>query len=334
MAKWYISQGNNSDVVISSRIRLARNLEDAPFPTRMNSEIKKSVIKKIFAVIKNSKMAGEFNLVDMDSLTDAQVLSLVEKQLITRRFYDNCKNSALLLSNDESVSIMLCEDDHIRLQVMQSGQDLQTAYAKADKIDDIFAAHLHIAYDENLGFLTSCPTDLGTGMKASVLLHLPALAAKGQLAKLSAMVNKLGLSLKPAYSDKGAFFYLSNQVTLGITEQNAIENLNAICDQIVKQERSAREELKGFDEFEDRIFRALGTLKMARKLSADEFFTMISLVRLGVSLGYFVIPYEVISSLIIGVQRGNLTMRANANLGREERDKLRAGITREELNKY
>lgn len=334
MSKWYIAQGKNSDVVLSSRIRLARNLEEAPFPSRMSGEIKRNVSRKIFAALKNSDLAGDLNLVDMSQMKDPEAQALVEKHLITSQFAGSRENAALILSNDESVSIMLCEEDHIRLQVMRSGQDLLDAYRQADQIDDVLLRRLKIAFDDNLGFLTSSPTDLGTGLKASVLLHIPALVARGQVGRLSAMVGKLGLSMQPVFSDKDAFFYLSNQITMGITEKGAIENLNAICDQIVKQERAAREDLKDLDAFEDRVYRAFGTLKMARTLTSSEFLSLISLVRLGVSLGYFDVPYETINSLMIGVQRGNLTVRAGADLEPPQRDKLRASITREALSKY
>lgn len=334
MDKWYIAQGKNSDVVLSSRIRLARNLEDAPFPSRMSGDLRRTVSRKIFAALKNSELAGDLNLLDMSQMKDAEAQALVEKHLITSQFVNGRENGALILSNDETVSIMLCEEDHIRLQVMRSGQDLMEAYREADKIDDVLLKRLKIAFDDKLGFLTSSPTDLGTGLKASVLLHIPAIVARGQVGRLSAMVNKLGLSMKPVYSDKDAFYYLSNQITMGITEKSAVENLSAICDQIVKQERAAREDLKDLDAFEDRVYRAFGTLKMARKLTSSEFLSLISLVRLGVSLGYFEVPYETINALIIGVQRGNLTVRAGAGLEAQERDKLRASITREALGKY
>ena len=275
MDKWYIAQGKNSDVVLSSRICLARNLEDAPFPSRMSGDLRRTVSRKIFAALKNSELAGDLNLLDMSQMKDAEAQALVEKHLITSQFVNGRENGALILSNDETVSIMLCEEDHIRLQVMRSGQDLMEAYREADKIDDVLLKRLKIAFDDKLGFLTSSPTDLGTGLKASVLLHIPAIVARGQVGRLSAMVNKLGLSMKPVYSDKDAFYYLSNQITMGITEKSAVENLSAICDQIVKQERAAREDLKDLDAFEDRVYRAFGTLKMARKLTSSEFLSLI-----------------------------------------------------------
>ncbi len=336
MDKWYDGFGNNSDVVISSRIRLSRNLADTPFPSKMNDEMRKTTNKKIFAAIKNSQFAGELNLIDMNDVSHTKAQAMVEKHIITNDFIDAKNNSGVIVSNDENVSIMLCEEDHIKLQVLRSGQNLDEAFDIANKIDDELSSHLKIAFHKDLGFLTSCPTNLGTGMRASVILHLPALAAKGQVGSLSAMVNKLGLTLRNAFLESeylgASMFQLSNQITLGISEQNAIDNLNAICDQIVKQERVAREELKRLDDTEDKVYRAMGTLKMARKLSTSEFLNLISLVRLGISLGYFDVKYETIGKLIIKMQNGNLMTDANADLTPELSEKLRADLVRKALD--
>lgn len=168
---------------------------------------------------------------------------------------------------------MLCEEDHIRLQVRAAGQDLEGAYAKADQLDDALLDRLPIAFDERLGFLTAVPTNLGTGMQAMLDLHLPALAGQGLIDQLTVMIGKLGLSLQPLYDGHGSFYRLTNQVTLGITEKAAIDNVNAICDQIVRQERNLRQQLQQQDAFLDRIYRAMGTLQMARTLNQDEFLT-------------------------------------------------------------
>lgn len=336
MAKWYIDGGNNSDVVMSSKIRLARNLADAPFPARMNSEIRKSTNKKIFAAIKNSSLASEFEMEDIASMSKAESYSLAEKRLISKEFAAN-NNSSLLLSKDESVSIMLCEEDHIRLYAMSAGQNLEKAYEIANRVDNILIKNLKIAFSDNLGFLTSSPTNLGTGMKASVMLHLPALKAQNQIERLGAMIAKLGLSLRQMFGENGeksAFYALSNHISLGISEQSAIDNLNAVTNQIIKQERAAREILKDSEEFEDIVFRAMGTLKMARRLSCREFFELASVARLGASLGYFDnSTYEKINKLISEVQDATLIKNADAPLSREMCDKLRAQLVREELNK-
>ena len=336
MNKWYISSGNDSDVVISTRIRLARNLADTPFPIKMTNEQKRGVGKRVYAVLKNSEMARDFDLIDMNEVDDAAAVSMVEKHLISPDFAKFRKNASLILSHDESVSVMLCEEDHIRLQVMSAGLNLEGAYVIADKLDSILDEKLDYAFSDELGFLTSCPTNLGTGMRASVMLHLPALREIGQINNLARTVGKLGLTLRGAYGENTSaaadFYQLSNQVTLGISEKNAMDNLKAIAMQIVSQERKAREELKENDNFQDKIYRAMGILKYARKINSKEFMNLISLVRLGVSQGLFDIKYEIIGELIAKMQPATLMAEANAELDVDLRDKLRAKLIREKLD--
>lgn len=330
MNKWYSSQGSNSDVVLSSKIRLARNLADAPFPCKMSNEIRKSVCKKIFAAAKNSELAGEFDMIDITSISDLKKISLAEKGVISPEFAKQNMYSCVLVSKDESTSVMLCEEDHIRLTVMSAGQDLEGAYKKADVIDDIFIGNLKIAFSDRLGFLTSNPMNLGTGLKASLILHLPAVTEKGMMPSLTAMVGKLGFTVKSLFGGSD-FYELSNRISLGITEKNAIENLNAICNQIVKQERAFRQELMEFDDFQDKIYRAMGTLKMARKLSTKEFYRLISFARLGVSMGSFDETYENIGNMIYSLGTATIMSGAEEHMTVDEADKLRAQYIREKL---
>ena len=188
------------------------------------------------------------------------------------------------------------------------------AYAKADKLDDALLERLPIAFDERLGFLTAVPTNLGTGMQAMLDLHLPALAGQGLIDQLTVMIGKLGLSLQPLYDGHGSFYRLTNQVTLGITEKAAIDNVNAICDQIVRQERNLRQQLQQQDAFLDRIYRAMGTLQMARTLNQDEFFDLVSLLRLGISLGESSKTYSDVGELIQKVQNATIAAAAGAEV--------------------
>jgi protein arginine kinase len=332
MNKWYSSQGNNSDVVVSSKIRLARNLEKTPFPCRMSDDVRKSVCKKIYASIQNSEFAGEFDLIEMNKLTDLKKISLAEKALTSPEFAKQSNYGALLLSKDESVSIMLCEEDHIRLCVMSAGQALEEAYKRADRLDDVLIKALSIAFSQKLGFLTSNPMNLGTGLKASLILHLPAIKEKRMIPTLTNMISKLGFSLKPLYSNQGAFYELSNQISLGITEKSAIANLNSITNQIVKQERALRDELVSYDEFEDKIYRALGTLKMARKLSVKEWYNLASLVRLGISTGSFDEKYENIGEMMYSLGTATILSDAQEEFSVEDADRLRATYVRQRLS--
>lgn len=334
MNKWYLDEGNNSDVVLWSKIRLARNMADAPFPNRMSREIKKSVTKKIYATIKSSPLANEFDMINLDELSKAKRVSYMEKRLISKEhaFGGENSGSCFMLSKDENVSIMICEEDHIRINSFEAGMNLEGAFEKANRVDDIFINSMKLAYSKKLGFLTASPINLGTGLKASFALHLPALASKNAIYKLSSMVAKLGLSLRELYPDAGGDIYiLSNQVSLGISEKGAIDNITAICSQIIKQERAEREELKENIDFEDKIYRTLGILKTARKLELKEFLNSLSLVRLGISNGYFDIDYSTISDMLFSLQNASLVESAQADLSELTCEKLRAQIVREKL---
>lgn len=337
MNKWYISEGKESDVVISTRIRLARNIADTNFPSRMTPEQKRSVGRRVYACIKNSEVATDFDLIDMSTLDQAHALSLAERHLVSPEFAQNRLNESLILSHDESVSIMLCEEDHIRIQVMSAGLNLDGAFVMANKIDDVLDSRIDYAFDEKLGYLTSCPTNLGTGMRASVMLHLPALRLKSQIKYLASTVSKLGLTLRGAYGENSSavadYYQLSNQVTLGISEEKTIENLKAITYQIIHEERAAREALRTNEDVEDSIYRALGTLKSARRLTSNEFMSLISLVRMGVAMGLFDIKYETIGELMASMQPASLIVNANEDMDATLRDKLRAKLVREALEK-
>lgn len=332
MSKWYQGNGNNSDVVLYSKVRLARNLADSPFPNRMNKDMRKAVSKKIYATVKSSSLANEFDLINLADASKAKSVSYVEKQLISPQMAKNSALASFMLSKDENVSIMLCEEDHIKINSFSAGQSLDVAFEKANMLDDIFIKGLKLAYNDKLGFLTASPINLGTGLKASFALHLPALVEKDAIYKLISMVGKLGLSLRELYPNgEGDIYLLSNQISLGISEKSSIDNVNAICDQIVKQERAAREELKENDKFEDKIYRTLGILKSARILDQSEFINDLSLVRLGVSLGYFDIDYEIIGDMLYGLQNAGLIDSAQTDLNERGCAKLRAQIVREKL---
>lgn len=331
MNKWYSGQGSSSDVVLSSKIKLVRNLDKVPFPCKMSNELRRAVCKKIFAALQNSELAGEFDLIELNSLSDVQKIALAEKGYISVQMAKQNGYSALLLSKDESVSIMLCEEDHICLSIMNAGEDLKSAYQKADKIDNVLIKNMRIAFDKELGFLTSNPMQLGTGMKASFVLHLPAVGERNMTSSLSTMLGKLGFSIKPLYSGNGNFFELSNEISLGITEENAIDNLTAICNQIVAQERNLRTQLMEYADFEDKIFRAVGTLKMARKLSTKEFLDMISLARLGVSMNSFDISYEKIGDMIHLLGTASIISSAEGELSSDDADRIRAQYVRENI---
>mgnify|MGYP002640992632 FL=1 len=330
--KWYRSTGREGDVVISTRVRLARNLPRMPFPACMNTEQKRQAAE----AIQKALPEGIFRIVDMHALPHITALSLVERHLISPEFSKGEEGSVLCLSEDEGVSLMINEEDHLRIQVMQAGLDLDQAYQTADELDTALDSRLHFAFDDRLGYLTQCPTNLGTGMRASLMLHLPALQEGGAIQQLANTVSKLGLTIRGLYGEgskpEGAIYQLSNQVTLGISESAAIENLKGIAAQIIREERAGREELCRNPHFEDRIWRSLGILRTARLLRGDEFMSLISNLRVGVSLNMIEgIPLDLISGLIGDAQPATIMAASGKEMEPAERDAARAALVRARL---
>lgn len=335
MSKWYIGGGEKNEVVVSTRIRLARNLEEYPFPAKLNAAGKKQVNE----LVRDALLGGcdeDLSYIEMENLTRAQAISLAERHLVSPEFASSVSGRALLLSEDESVSIMLCEEDHIRLQVMESGFALDSAYKRADSLDNAISSKLQLAFDERIGFLTQCPTNLGTAMRASVMLHLPGLGKSGQITRIASTVSKLGLTIRGAYgegsSPNGDMYQLSNQVTLGISEETALNNLKSIAQQLVAQELAVRDQMLQSVAWKDKIFRALGILSSARLLSADEFMQLASLVRLGAAQGLIDISLEKLNELMVDMQPATINAREGKNLEPAQRDELRAKAVREALN--
>lgn len=334
-AKWYLGTGAQNDVVINTSIHLARNIRKYPFPGRLTLPEK----LKVNSVIKDAADLIDgysFNYAEMKTLSQSEVVSLAERHLVSPEFASSRDGRALLLTEDEAVSIMLNEEDHIRLQVMYAGFALDEAYRTASSIENALSRELNFAFDERLGYLTQDPTALGTGMKASVVLHLPALVSTSQITKIITMVSKLGLSLRGSYGEgaaaKGDMFRLSNTITLGISEKAAIENLKSIALQIAAQERTAREELFKAPVTEDRIYRAYGVLKYARMIDTSEFMDLISLVRLGAVKGLINMECSRIEALMIHMQPATISLSVDRPLDRIERDKLRAMLVRQSLS--
>lgn len=332
MAKWYLGEGEQSDIVISTRIRLARNLTEYPFPARLDTKSRLVIDETIHKAVPE---AEHLQYIEMKTLTQAQIVSLAEKHIISPEFASSADGRALLLSESEDISIMLNEEDHLRLQVMKPGLALEEAYAVADRLDSEINKKVSFAFDERLGYLTQCPTNIGTGMRASVMLHLPALTAANRMDALAATVSKLGLTIRGAYGEgtapMGDLYQLSNQVTLGISEKDAIGNLKTIVLQLAAQERTARTEMLQTIEAEDAIYRAYGLLKSARLLNTKEFMQLISKVRLGAVGGILQIDPIAVSELMVSLQPASINARAGKSLDTRERDIERAKIVRERL---
>lgn len=330
---WYNTLGEHGDIVLSTRVRLARNLTSFPFPCRLDTEAKKNLcacVKDAFSDYTDIKL----NFTDMETLTANEAVSLAEKHLISPDFAYDTTGRALLMSDDEEISIMLCEEDHIRIQAVLPGLNCEEAFKKADSIDSFIESKFPYAFNEKLGYLTQCPTNLGTGMRASVLLHLPALTLKGAMRRLSTTVSKLGLTLRGAYNDEASanIYQLSNQVTLGISEKAALQNLTSIALQIIEEEKAARKSAAKDSELIDKIYRSKGILQSAYKLTSRELSSLASLVLLGNSQGIVNVPAEKLTAALILLQPATIKLLKGENLSTDERDIFRAEKIREILS--
>ena len=337
-AKKYTDQKDVSDVVIRTLIRFARNLREYPFPCRLSDEKKRrlaSIVKE--AVLEgHSAISDRFRYIQMSELTQEEAVSLVERHLVSPEFISDRQGRGLLLLDDESVSIMINEEDHVRIQVIQSGMKLEDAFSLADKIDTLLDERLNFAFNEKLGYLTQCPTNIGTGMRASLMLHLPALQESGVMGKLAGSLSKLGIVIRGMYGEGsepyGAVYQLSNQVTLGITEQEAIKNLRDIAMQLVAQERNAREKLSENINILDDIFRSYGILLYAKLVSNSECMKLLSNIRFGVEMGLFEIDLDILNRLLIEIQPATLMKNVGKKLTPAERDHIRAELVRTALS--
>lgn len=328
----------SNDVVISTRVRLARNLKDYPFPCRLSAQDKEKIIEKVKNAIENSNspISKDFSFIKMSELTPQQGVSLVERRLVSPEFISESEGRALLLSKDEKISIMINEEDHIRLQVISNGLSLEDTYDTADKLDTLLDENLDFAFDDKLGYLTQCPTNLGTGMRASVMLHLPALEKSKAIGRIAGNLSKLGLTIRGAHGEgtepNGALYQLSNQVTLGISEKAAVENLKNITMQLISQENQARTRLCSSIDIQDAISRSLGVLKSALVISHDEALKLLSNVRLGIVSGQIKnITTETVDKLMLSVEPATLSVNLNKNLSPHERDIERAKLIQSAL---
>ena len=333
--KGYECSGDQPDMVVSSRIRLARNLVDLPFHDRMKDEDAKALNERVLQALEGLQLGdNKLHTLKMEQLSPVQRQSLAERHSISPEFATNPNGRMLLLSEDESIAIMVNEEDHLRIQVLREGLSLQEAAETADRIDTLLSESLDFAYDAEFGYLTQCPTNLGTGMRASVMLHLPALTESGAMPRISSNLSKLGLTMRGTYGEGskivGGLYQLSNQITLGLSEKEAIENLQSITVQLMEEERKARAQMSEDIAWQDKIDRAAGICKTARVLSSSEFMDLLSYIRFGISTGVLQgISTEELNTLMINTQPATLMAKAGKQLDQNERDVLRAQMVRE-----
>jgi len=337
-SEWLRGVGPVSDIVMSSRIRLARNLEKLPFATRATKTSQAEVFRVVREGLEQAsslKSPIVFSLSELDEL-DRQFL--VERHLISREHASQPDHRGVAIGQGEVISVMINEEDHLRIQVMQSGLMLRDAWAIIDTLDDELSTAMPFAYSSEWGYLTCCLTNTGTGMRASVMMHLPALVITKQINKVLHAITKLGLTARGLYGEgteaQGNFFQISNQVALGHTEAELVENIERILKQVIDHEQAARESLTTNNrlQLEDRIWRAYGILRHAQTISSDETLDLLSAVRLGVDLGIMKeLDHTSVNGLLIFSQPAHLQKLEGGRLSTQERDAKRAALIRQRL---
>jgi len=340
MLKWYEQNAPDSDVVISSRVRLARNLENYPFSAKIVEEQAIALVNEVKGItnLLSEKDRRKFYACNISTLSDIDKTAMVERHIVSPLLAEKEQTTGLILAEDETVSIMINEEDHVRIQAIVGGMNLEQAYEEADRVDDIAYEKLHFAYDMKYGYLTSCPTNAGTGMRASCMLFLPALSSARMIQKLIEEVGKYGVTIRGIYGEGtkslGNIYQISNQKTMGNSESEIIENLKRIVLQVVKQERKRREYMLSVsaDEIEDQVFRSYGILRYARQISSEDAMTLLSQLKFGADCGLIKFEREFnIHKLMMGVQPGSLQWTLGKNVGSITRDQSRAEYIRKEL---
>ena len=326
-----------SSTVLSSRVRLARNYEDLPFDTARKPEEAATCIARTANALALSSMDEGFQLIRLNALTEIQRKALAESRLISKDLLKEPETAAVLLRQEDALSIMINEEDHLRIQAVRPGLDLLSATSACFRVDDALSRQVAFAFDKQLGYLTACPTNTGTGMRASLLMHLPMLTICKQMGNVGQIVAKVGLTIRGVYGEGaealGNLYQVSNQVTLGRTEQELISAVTAVGHQLTDMELALRDKTlsNGRSALEDTVYRGLGLMKYARCMPLEEFFRHWSGVRLGAAMGLVPMSLSALDALLLQVQPANLqAMTESAATGREL-DEKRAQCVRAAL---
>ena len=336
MSNWYLQNGKDSDVVISSRVRFVRNIESYKFTSKGDEEELKKLLNEINSIC--VELGYGLKFINLEELDDITKLSLIEKHIISPEFVTSkIKNKAILINDEENICIMINDENHINLQVFSAGQDLENLLNLGMEIDDKLGNLVMYSYSKKFGFLSVSPTDVGTGMKASVIVHLPALTLTGNINKVTNIVNNFGMNVKGVYGEgigsQADVYQISNNQTLGLTEKEIIKNIKTITDKVIEQERLARKYLcKNSLELENKVYRSYGILKYSSKLELDECKKLISDVKLGTDLGIIKeLSDGDISKLMLYTKSGNLQKYLGKNLEGREREIRRAEVVKQIL---
>lgn len=330
-------EDDHSPVVLSSRIRLARNLEDFPFPHLLSGEDALNVENKIARVLEKINVEGPLYYLPLSGLTEIEKQVLLEKHLVSPDFVGAQPNRGVALSIDHRISVMVNEEDHLRMQVLLPGNRLTEAYQLANLLDDALEAHLDFAFRETRGYLTACPTNVGTGMRASVMVHLPALAMTNQVQPVLGALTQIGLAVRGLYGEgsqaHGNIFQLSNQITLGKSEKDILTQLEAVTGQIVGHELKAREFLRNQASvvLEDKLWRTRGLLQNARLLTSEEAIQFLSLDRMGTDMEVLPPNKDGFITLFVNSRPGCIQYILEKELDPRQRDEERARLIRESM---
>jgi protein arginine kinase len=337
----WLSGGSRHPIVISSRVRLARNLAKLPFPGWAKKSERVRILEEIKPEVDMLPALKDGFSEQLNELTATEKQVLVERHLISREHAAKGMGSAVVINPQQTISIMINEEDHLRMQAIACGLELQKTFQMIDDIDTALEAQLDFAFDEELGYLTACPTNVGTGMRASAMVHLPGLVLGEQINQVVNSVNKIGLAVRGLYGEgteaMGNLFQVSNQTTLGEKEDQIIGRLHKVIETLIQRETQARENLLATKRttLMDQIGRAYGILTHAYSISSKEALNLISILRLGIDLGFF--PEEgraIVNQLLMDTQPAHLQNLSQQKLAAEERDHLRADIVRERLKNF
>lgn len=336
--EWLKAEGPNADIVISSRARLARNVKGYPFFHWAGKKEKEAVLSAVKDAIAGSKYMKDALFIRIQDIDDIDRQFLVERHLMSKEHTVGDGAKALVVDEREIISIMINEEDHIRAHAIRSSFDLIETWRVLNSLDNELEDRIEYAYSDRWGYLTACPTNIGTGLRASVMLHLPALVITNHIGRVLQAISKLGVTARGLYGEgteaTGNFFQMSNQVTLGHSEEDIIDNIEKLIRQVIGRERSAREYLISRNKaaLYDRIWRAHGTLKSARIITSDETIRLLSLIRLGVDVGVITdIDRKTLNELFIMTQPAHLQKLEAKKLSAVERDMRRADLIRTKL---
>jgi len=338
MLNWYLQSGEKSEVVISTRIRLARNLANFPFIEKCN----KNQLKQIQETIKQITPSIGYGLkyMELEDMDDITKMSLVEKHIVSPNFALNKEQiGAILINNEENIAIMVNEEDHLRIQVFGSGLELENLINIAIEIDEKLQSLLKYAYNKQYGFLTQCPTNVGTALRASVMAHLPALTATRNISKILEIITNFGMNIRGVYGEgtkaQGNMYQISNKQSLGISEQEIIKNLKIITDKVIEQEKIARQYLlKNAIELEDKVYRSYGILANCKKISSEEAEQLISDIRLGTDLGIIKeLNDQKVNQIQLYTKPANLQKYMGKQYNSYERDIKRAEAIKQIMSK-